>query len=382
MGSRIEMSYGSDVISIDQFRDQATAWVEANEEQAPYDYGPIVPLSQLDRARSWQRHMHNEGYAGIHWAAEHGGRGLTGDHHRVFAEACQAAGIPSILNMVGLVLAAGALRLFGTPEQQRDHLPPTVTGERVWCQLFSEPEAGSDLAGLRTRAELDGDEWVVNGQKVWTSTGTHSDWAILMARTEPDASKHAGISFFVLDMATPGIEARPLRNMAGTAEFAEVFLEDVRLPFDALLGDRGQGWTVAMSVLASERGHGTGAARALERRIDGAVAHAQEHDLDAVSRDQLVRLWIEGQSYLSMARQTSHGGPRSSLGKLALADYRFDLAEFAVNVEGPEGMLATRTSQGLVAAPGGWFGGGTTQVQRNIIGERVLGLPKEPKPNA
>ncbi len=365
---------------VEVYRRQAEAWIAANRDHAPPDYGAIVPLEYLDRARAWQRQLFDAGYAGINWAHEHGGRGLSDAHHQAFAEACQAAGVPAILNMVGLVLAAGALRRYGDPDQQRRHLPPTVTGERVWCQLFSEPGAGSDLAGLTTRAELDGDEWVVNGQKVWTSTGTRSDWAILMARTEPDAPKHQGISFFVLDMTTPGVEARPLRNMAGTAEFAEVFLTDVRLPADALLGGRGQGWTVAMSVLASERGHGTAAARALERRIDLAVEHGTAAGLDPLDRHRLAGLWTRGRAFLAMAHQGDREGPQSSLGKLALADYRYDLANLAVEVEGPDGMLATPTTDTLNAAPGSWFGGGTTQVQRNIIGERVLGLPKEPRP--
>ena len=351
---------------IEAYRAAATAWVQANAEHAPPDYGPICPIDEIDRAQTWQRRLFDAGYAGIHWPAEFGGQGLSADHNAAFAEACQAAGVPSKFNMVGHVLTAGALLHYGTDEQKQAHLPVTATGERTWCQLFSEPEAGSDLAGLKTTAIRDGDEWVVNGQKVWTSTGTHSDWAILMARTEPDATKHAGISFFVVDMASPGIEARPLVNMAGSAEFAEVFMTDVRLPADALLGERGQGWTVAMTVLTSERGSIGGAARALERRIDLTVEHAKGLDLDGVAREQLLDLWVHGQAQLAMARQSTHAGPQSSLSKLALADYRFDLAEFSVHAEGAAGMLAGRAADGLAEAPGGWFGGGTTQVQRNL----------------
>lgn len=364
---------------LEEFRAEASAWIDANRHLAPSDYGAIIPIELVDEGKAWQRHMHEAGYAGIHWDVEHGGRGLTPEHHRVFADLCQEANIPSTFNLVGLTLSAGAIRLFGTDEQKRTHLPPMLTAERIWCQLFSEPGAGSDLAGLTTRAELDGDEWVVNGQKVWTSTGTHSDWAILMARSEPDEPKHRGISFFVVDMKSPGIDARPLYNMAGTAEFAEVFMTDVRLPADSLIGERGQGWQVAMDVLAHERSAGTGAVRTIERRIDTMVSRVVATEPHAVMRDQLMQRWIDGAALVAMASQSASAGPRSSLGKLALSNYRYEVAELIVNAEGAEGMLASGSTRALNTTPGSWFAGGTLQVQRNIIGERVLGLAKEPK---
>ena len=174
-----------------------------------------MPPERRDEGMAWQRRIHDAGFAAIHWPVEVGGRGLTTEHAGAWNRACAEVSVPSVLNMVGLVLAAGSLLAYGTPEQQAEHLPRTARGDVVWCQLFSEPGAGSDLASLSTRAVRDGDDWVVDGQKVWCSGGRASDWGILMARTDPDAPKHRGISFFVVDMATPGIECRPLRQMTG-----------------------------------------------------------------------------------------------------------------------------------------------------------------------
>jgi alkylation response protein AidB-like acyl-CoA dehydrogenase len=278
---------------------------------------------------------------------------------------------------------AGAVQLFGTEEQKRTHLPPTVKGERVWCQLFSEPGAGSDLAGLSTKAELDGDEWVVNGQKVWCSVGRASDWGILLARTEPDASKHEGISFFLVDMKSPGLDARPLRQMTGDAEFDEVFFTDVRLPADALIGERGQGWMIAMSALTNERGFIGSAGRGITKQLDGLVAFAKStgRDLTPVQRQRLAELYSRGRAYRAMVeRQGPAASVNSSLGKLGTTLLAFDIEQLRVDIAGPDAMLICDASRRLLGAPGGWFGGGTSQVQRNIIGERILGLPREPRP--
>ncbi len=369
------------MISVEEFRAEAEAWVAANKATAPPDWGAIMPPERRDEGMAWQQRVFEAGFASVHWPEAYDGRGLTIEHHQAWAEVCQDAGVPHILNMVGLVLAAGALQLFGTEDQKLAHLPPTVRGERVWCQLFSEPGAGSDLAGLSTKAVLDGDTWIVNGQKVWCSGGRASDWGILLARTEPEARKHEGISFFVVDMRTPGIETRPLRQMTGDAEFDEVFFTDAELPADALIGDRGQGWLIAMSALTSERGHIGGMGRALTKRLDAMVRLADQHGLDRVQRDRLARLYCRGRAYLAMAqRQGPTASVNSSLGKLAMTGFMYDLAEFRADVAGADAMLQGDVAYGLLAAPGGWFGGGTSQVQRNIIGERILGLPREPRP--
>lgn len=337
-----------------------------------------MPPERREQAMRWQSRIHDAGFASVHWPVEYGGRGLTVEHHRAWAEECQQVGVPSILNMVGLVLAGGALQLFGTEDQKLSHLPATAKGEQVWCQLFSEPEAGSDLAGLTTRAVLDGDTWVVNGQKVWCSGARASDWGILLARTEAEGKKHEGISFFVVDMHTPGIETRPLRQMTGDAEFDEVFFTDAELPADALVGERGQGWMIAMATLTNERGHIGGIGRTLTRRL--ASLERTASDLNAVERDRLADLTAQARAYIAMAERA---GPtasvNSSLGKLAMTSFMFDLADFRADAAGAAAMLEGEDSSGVIAAPGGWFGGGTSQIQRNIIGERILGLPREPR---
>ncbi len=375
------------VIDVATFRDQAAEWLEHEAPTAPPDWGAIMPPECRDQGMEWQQRLHAAGYAGIHWPVELGGRGLTLDHQQAWLELCADAGVPPFLNMVGLVLTGGALQHFGTDAQQRTHLPPTVRGERVWCQLFSEPGAGSDLASLSTRARPDGDEWVVNGQKVWCSGGRASDWGILLARTEGDGpsgfgSRHAGISFFVIDMHSAGVETRPLRQMTGSAEFDEVFFTDVRLPADALIGDRGQGWQIAMATLTNERGHIGALGRSISRRLDHLTAAAHDHhDLGPVERQRLAALVVTGRAYLAMSqRQGPVASVSSSLGKLGMTGYVFDIAEHRVDAAGPQGTLVGPASDALLAAPGGWFGGGTAQVQRNIIGERLLGLPREPRP--
>ncbi len=372
------------MIDVTSFRADAAEWVAAQRPTAPPDWGAIMPPERREQGLEWQQRLHASGFAGIHWPVDLDGRGLTVEHQQAWLEVCADAGVPPFLNMVGLVLTAGALQWFGTEAQQRAHLPPTVRGERVWCQLFSEPGAGSDLASLTTRAEPDGDEWVINGQKLWCSGGRASDWGILLARTEPEAAKHTGISFFVIDMHSPGVETRPLRQMTGSAEFDEVFLTDVRLPSDALIGERGQGWSIAMATLTNERGHIGSLGRSIGRRLEQVTAAARERNeaIDPVGRDRLADLVATGRAYLAMTeRQGATASVGSSLGKLGMTGYVFDIAERRVDAAGPHGTLVGPESDALLAAPGGWFGGGTAQVQRNIIGERILGLPREPKPS-
>jgi alkylation response protein AidB-like acyl-CoA dehydrogenase len=298
---------------------------------------------------------------------------------------CAKASVPPVLNMVGLVLAGGAILMYGTPEQQAQHLPATLRGEQVWCQLFSEPGAGSDLGGLSTKAERDGDHFVVNGQKVWCSGGRISDWGILMARTNPEAAKHDGISFFLCPMDLPGIEIRPLRQMTGGAEFDEVFFTDVQLPADRLLGPLHGGWGVGMSVLTNERGHIGTAIISLERRLEGFTALGAERPLSAVQRQELAALIARGNSYKALAqRQRDQGGAiattGSSLLKLGISEMSFDVAGLRADTAGADAMLDGPDTLGLLASPAGRIAGGTSQVQRNIIGERLLGLPREPRP--
>jgi alkylation response protein AidB-like acyl-CoA dehydrogenase len=368
------------VISVDDFQADARAWIEANRDSAPRDYGAITPPALIDAATVWQRQIHAAGFAGIHWPEEHGGRGLTAAHNGAWMYECAVATVPPVLNMVGLVLTAGALLRYGTPEQQAQHLPPTVSGDQVWCQLFSEPGAGSDLGGLSTRAELDGDRFIVNGQKVWCSGGRYSQWGILMARTNLDAPKHEGISFFVVDMTLPGIEIRPLKQMTGESEFDEVFFTDVEVPSDGLLGPLHGGWGVGMAVLTSERGHIGTSVIGLERRLDAMARMAEGRELSAVQRQQLVRLMSKGSAYKAMAqRQGPIASTAASLMKLGITEMMFDSAMLRGDLAGIEASLDGADAAGMLGAPGGRIAGGTSQVQRNIIGERLLGLPREPR---
>jgi alkylation response protein AidB-like acyl-CoA dehydrogenase len=367
------------VIDVESFRADAERWLADNRTHAPRDYGAILPPDQREAGQAWQRRIFDAGFAGIHWPAEYGGRGLTPEHTGAWIEQCALASVPPFINMVGVVLAGGSLLLFGTDEQKAEHLPSIITGERVWCQLFSEPGAGSDLASLTTRADRDGDEYAITGQKVWCSNGRISDWGICMARTDQDAAPHKGISFFLVDMHLPGIDVRPLRQMTGGADFDEVFLDDVRVPASCLLGPENEGWKVGMATLTNERGHIGASTISLQRRLDSMAALGG--GLDAVHRDELTALVARGRTYLALAqRQGAVASVAASLMKLGVTEMLFDVAVLRAELAGPNGMLENDASLGVLAAPAGRIAGGTTQVQRNIIGERILGLPKEPKP--
>ena len=367
--------------NFDDFQREATSWLMDTADRAPRDYGAICPPELIAEGIAWQRTIRDAGYAGIHWPTEFGGRGLSVEHNRIWLLECARAGVPPVLNMVGLVLTGGALLRYGTPEQQRRHLRSTLDADHVWCQLFSEPGSGSDLASLATRAERDGDHYVVNGQKVWCSGGRYSNWGILMARTDPSAAKHSGISFFLCPMDLPGIEIRPLRQMTGGSEFDEVFFTDVELSADCLLGPEHDGWGVAMAVLTSERGHIGTAVISLERRLDQMMRLSHGRDLGPVARDDLVRLVATGNAYKAMAqRQGAVASTAASLMKLGITQMTFDAAMLRGDLAGATGVLDGPDASGMLTAPGGRIAGGTSEVQRNIIGERLLGLPREPRP--
>jgi alkylation response protein AidB-like acyl-CoA dehydrogenase len=368
---------GTDDVDFDQLHDQARAWLAEHRGRAPRDYGAILPPELVEEGRAWQRTLFDAGWAGLHWPVGLGGRGLTPAHTAVWTMECARAEVPPWINMVGIVLTGGSILAFGTPEQQATHLPGILRADHVWCQLFSEPEAGSDLAGLRCRAEPDGDGWVVNGQKVWCSNGRVADRGILLARTDPEASRHAGISFFLVDMQAPGIEVQPLRQMTGGSEFDEVFLTDVHLPADALLGPLHGGWGVAMATLTNERGHIGSSGIALARRLD-AIAAMEGAD-DPVTKDRLLQLVTRGRALQAMGqRQGPVASVAASLAKLGVTELMFDAAVLEADLAGARSMLGGGAADRLLAAPGGRIAGGTTQVQKNIIGERLLGLPKEP----
>lgn len=369
--------------SVEEFTREARSFLAEHAAAAPRDYGAICPPELIDEAIAWQRLLNASGFAGIHWPREHGGQGLSAEHQAAWLLECARASVPALLNMVGLVLAGGALLAYGTDEQRARHLRATLNADHVWCQLFSEPGAGSDLGSLATTAERDGDRFIVNGQKVWCSGGRISNWGILMARTDPAAPKHEGISFFACPMDLDGIEVRPLRQMTGESEFDEVFFTDVELPAEHLIGPLHGGWGVGMSVLTNERGHIGTAIVGLERRLDQFVELGRGRRLDPAMRQRLTRLIAAGTAYRSLSqRQRDEGGAvasvASSLLKLGLTEMSFEVAELRLDSIGPAGMLDGPDALGLLAAPGGRIAGGSSQIQRNIIGERLLGLPREP----
>jgi alkylation response protein AidB-like acyl-CoA dehydrogenase len=365
------------------FQQEVADWLATNATNAPRDYGAICPPDLIQHGVAWQRTVRDAGYAGIHWPTEFGGRGLGVEHNGVWLLECARAGVPPVLNMVGLVLAGGAILRYGTPEQQQRHLRSSLDAEHVWCQLFSEPGAGSDLGSLSTRAERDGDRYIINGQKVWCSGGRYSNWGILMARTDPVAPKHHGISFFLCPMDLPGIEIRPLQQMTGESEFDEVFFTDVEIPADHLLGPEHGGWGVGMAVLTSERGHIGTAVISLERRLEQMTRLSTGRDLDHLSRQHLMRLVTIGNAYKAMAqRQGPVASTAASLMKLGITQMTFDAAMLRGDLAGATGVLDGPDASAMLAAPGGRIAGGTSEVQRNIIGERLLGLPREPKPES
>ncbi|MEI7506170.1 MAG: acyl-CoA dehydrogenase family protein [Actinomycetes bacterium] len=367
------------MITVDEFAQEAKHWLAKNKHLAPRDYGAICPPDMVNEGLAWQKHLYASGKAGIHWPVEFGGQGLTAAHQAQWLYECALVGVPGVFNMVGLVLTGGAVQKFGTPEQQAKHLHASLRAEHVWCQLFSEPGAGSDLGSLSTKAERDGDRFIINGQKVWCSGGRYSNWGILMARTNPDAPKHEGISFFLLDMSLPGIEIRPLKQMTGESEFDEVFFTDVEMPVEALLGPLHGGWGVGMAVLTSERGHIGTSVISLERRLDSISRLAEGRELSATERQEITKLLSKGMAFKAMAqRQGPVASTAASLMKLGITEMMFETSMLRSHISGMDSLLEGPEAFGVLSAPGGRIAGGTSQVQRNIIGERLLGLPREP----
>jgi alkylation response protein AidB-like acyl-CoA dehydrogenase len=377
----------TDYDSLAEFASRARDWISLHRNEAPPDYGAILPPDMVERGLSWQRLLFAEGWAGIDWPVEYGGQGLSPAHRGVWVRECALAGVPPFINMVGVVLAGGSTLLFGSDEQKAAHLRSTLAADHVWCQLFSEPDAGSDLASLTTKATRDGDEYVVSGQKVWCSGGRYSNWGILVARTDQDLPKHKGLSFFLFDMTLPGVEIRPLKQMTGDAEFDEVFLNDVRIPASSLLGPLHGGWGVAMATLTNERGSIGTAAIGLGRRVDRLIADLKaaagsQGGVNASERQALMKLVSRGRTLAMLgSRQGPVASTAASLLKLGITDLSFDTAEVRTTLGGAHAMLADHESvASLLAAPGGRIAGGTSQIQRNLIGERLLGLPAEPRP--
>jgi alkylation response protein AidB-like acyl-CoA dehydrogenase len=366
--------------AVDAFRAEVATFLAAAaaDGTACPAFGAILPPALHERARAWQGRIFEAGYAGLHWPRELGGQGLGREYAAVWSEECAKASVSPYLNLQGLVLAGEAIRRSGTPDQQRRFLRPTLSGEILWCQLFSEPNAGSDLASLQSSAVADGDDFVLDGQKVWCSNGQFAEFGILLARTDPDRRGHKGISFFLLDMSLPGIDVRPLKQMTGDAEFCEVFFDAVRMPSDALLGPLHGGWQVAMEVLQDERGSGGSAGLiSLERRLDHLASLKTG---DPVTTDALIDLITRGHALKAMLSRQGAGPATSSAAKLTRTELEVDAEDLEATMRGAEAMLDGSKTQRFLYSPGMKIAGGSSEIQRNIIGEQILGLPREPRP--
>ncbi|MBU6216082.1 MAG: acyl-CoA dehydrogenase family protein [Acidobacteria bacterium] len=341
----------------------------------------------LERMREWNILLADAGYAAPSWPEEWGGRGAGALEQLAHATEMVAAGAPGPVNSVGIPNIAPAIMSYGTDEQRRRFLRPLLRGEEIWCQGFSEPDAGSDLASLRCAAVCDGDTYRVTGQKIWTTLASVADWCELIVRTDTaPGSKHAGITALLVDMTLPGIDVRPLRNMSGSAEFCEVFFDDVRVPVSSRLGEEGAGWRVATSTLASERGGVAMLQLQLRQRISGLIAEAQAvgRTDDPRVRDQLARVWTSGELLRYLADRSIERaaageppGPESSVIKIAWSNTGQELTRVAFEVLGMAA-FDTHWVDKLAASRAMSIAGGTTEVNRNIVAERVLGLPRDP----
>jgi len=377
------------------FRAELRAWLA---EHHPEEAVPGAGRDDSEEARAWSNQLYEAGYVGITWPTEYGGRGLPYTYQAILLEEMARTGARGHLGGIGLNMAGPTILAWGSEEQKRRFLPPLLACKEIWCQGFSEPGAGSDLAAVRTTAVAEGDHWVVNGQKVWSSYAHRADWCILVVRTDPQAARHTGLSFLLVDMHAPGVEVRPLTQLTGDPEFNEIFLTDVHVPLDSMLGRPGDGWRVAMTTLLHERGTlGFALVAALERQLDLLVRLAGQTMPDGsrpaddpLVRDALAREWAVLQglrftNYRSLTSLVKTGvpGPEGSVGKLVWSEAHQRLTELATQVQGLAGQL---DGDGGVwdgywqyhrlHSRGNTIEAGTSEVLRNIIAERVVGLPR------
>jgi alkylation response protein AidB-like acyl-CoA dehydrogenase len=337
--------------------------------------------------RDFQRTLADGGWAAVHWPREYGGRGATMTESAIFFEELGRSGAPLPANVLGLLLAGPTIMNWGTQEQKDRYLTPILTAEEIWCQGFSEPDAGSDLASLKTRAVRENGEWVISGQKVWTSGAQYSKWCMLVARTDSEAPKHKGLTYFLMDMEQDGVQVRPLRQITGAPEFNELFIDGARIPDENVLGGIGNGWKVALTTLMNER---AGLAFFLQVRLrqllDRLIESAAEQGLleDPVLADRLGDLHLRAEvlrltAYRGLTAIEKYGqpGPEGSLTKWMWSETNQQLTQFAADLLGPAALRAGDPwAYELLRARGNSIEGGTTEVLKNIVAERVLGLPK------
>ncbi len=385
----------------ERFRERVQTFLRDNLPPGWGKGGARPPgMSQVEFLKDWQQRLHNNGFLGMAWPKEYGGQGASHVEMAIFNEEVARFRAPGPLNVLGLSMAGPTIITHGTEEQKKRYLTKILNCEEIWCQGFSEPNAGSDLASLKTRAELKGDEFIVNGQKVWTTLGHISDMCMLLVRTDPEAPKHRGLSYLLVEMRTPGITVKPLRQMTGEAEFNEMFFDEVRVPRENLLGPLNEGWRVATTTLMNERGT-SALATVMRYRIvfDEIVdlARSIKRNGTAVSQNPVIRQQL-AQFYvdLEMMRFTAYRafskilkggnpGPEGSISKLAWSELNQRMMELVMSLEGPASQLMRgsphaveggRWQHHFLRSRANTIEAGTSEIQRNIIAERVLGLPR------
>jgi alkylation response protein AidB-like acyl-CoA dehydrogenase len=362
------------------FRDEFRAWLQEN----------VFEAKTVDELKRWQRTLFEGGWAGISWPKQYGGRGATLMQQAIFQEELALADAPHLIGTIGLSLVGPTIIAMGTDEQKSRHLSKILSGEEIWCQGFSEPNAGSDLASLGTRALKDGDDFIVNGQKIWTSFAHIADWCLLLVRTDFEAPKHKGITCLLADMHAPGVTVRPLRMMSGDAGFNEVFFDNVRMPPSQVLGKVNEGWTTAIAALMNERANlGTGVQVIFRRNLNALIARARSMNrtADPIVRQKLAQAYLELEILrlntnraLTSLSKSGVPGPEGSTLKLYWSEMNQRTQQTAQEVLGPYAQLSdfdNGTWQfSYLRARGNTIEAGTSEIQRNIIAERVLGLPK------
>jgi acyl-CoA dehydrogenase len=385
------------------FRAKARAWLEANAEfRGPDDaaadlLGERADEETIRRAKEWQAKKADAGWACLTWPKEYGGQGLGRMENVVFNQEEAKFKLPPNIYAIGHGMLGPTLIAHGTEEQKTKYLPNMIRGSEVWCQAFSEPDAGSDLAALRTSAVRDGDEWILNGQKIWCTGAQYCEWGMLPARSDPNATKHAGLTYFIVDMHTPGIEIRPIKQINGGQAFNEIFFSDVRIPDSNRLGAEGDGWGVAITTLMNERlsigaGGMGGRFRDLMRLARELRRNGKPAIQDSAVRQKLADIYIRskgiqytGYRALSALSRGDTPGPEGSIGKAVGAPLLQEIAAFAVELQGPMGGLLDQAAapqeaswqESYLSAPGMRIAGGTDEILKNIIAERVLQLPPE-----
>ena len=377
------------------FRQEAADWLKANVPSKQ----ELEGMDEIEAAKFWQKKKYDAGWACITWNKEFGGRGATAIQSVIWNQEESKYDVPQGVFQIGQGMAAPTLMTWGQPEHHERYLPKLASGEEIWCQLFSEPAGGSDLAALRTKAEKDGDDWIINGQKIWTSGAHYSDYGILVVRTDPNVAKHKGLSYFFLDMKSPGVEIKPIKQLTGGAGFNEVYFTDVRIPDSQRLGEVGQGWQVALTTLMNERaaiGGGGGGVNvdlaykiASEVMIDGKTATQ-----DSAVRAKLANWYVQesglkftGYRSMTALSKGTTPGPENSIGKLVGAPKNQEMASFCMDLMEMNGAIwdeelskeAGLVQMSYMGSPGLRIAGGTDEIMANIIAERVLGLPQEPR---